>query len=465
MKIRRFGILVLLAAGLLSPMLPARAGVTSAAPNCPRVMEFSTGGAAQPDGIRLGAMGKSVPTDTQRTRVRYSASISPVGGNISGAESTAEGERNLRRAARSFRARCPESHIRLVGFSQGALVTGNVCNTFDSDPVMSRNTSCVLYSDPRRPDPVRPGVMATLPSFVPGFPMMGPRPQTRNIRVTQVCQTNDGICAAPNPVLDPIGFVNNLLGYLVYGAHGDYFAAPHTVDDGRLHTVRRAPYIPTADTARTAPGVPTLYDVLDPVSRLFITPAPIATTYRPTPLAAYLPPIVAWALPPRIGAVVLPPITDLQAILVAVVQVVDAVVGTVADVIDTIASWEVGGTPPRLPSQPVESVSQADRRPLPAKAADVISEREAATSAFSRSGVDASNVVGDGARAEYERLVSVVSVVPVRERQNDQLLLPLESSTAVAWRAPAAGVAADIDEPSNLTRHGLITPSRGLPET
>ncbi|MDR2279833.1 MAG: PE-PPE domain-containing protein [Gordonia sp. (in: high G+C Gram-positive bacteria)] len=314
-------------------------------------MEFSTGGAAQPDGIRLGAMGKSVPTDTQRTRVRYSASISPVGGNISGAESTAEGERNLRRAARSFRARCPESHIRLVGFSQGALVTGNVCNTFDSDPVMSRNTSCVLYSDPRRPDPVRPGVMATLPSFVPGFPMMGPRPQTRNIRVTQVCQTNDGICAAPNPVLDPIGFVNNLLGYLVYGAHGDYFAAPHTVDDGRLHTVRRAPYIPTADTARPAPGVPTLYDVLDPVSRLFITPAPIATTYRPTPLAAYLPPIVAWALPPRIGAVVLPPITDLQAILVAVVQVVDAVVGTVDDTIDAIAVPEVDAAE-QIPSTP-----------------------------------------------------------------------------------------------------------------
>ncbi|SEE57631.1 PE-PPE domain-containing protein [Gordonia malaquae] len=254
MNIRRSGILVLLAAGLLSPMLPSNVGVTSAAPSCPQVMEFSTGGAAQPDGIRLGAMGKSVPADTQRTKVHYSASISPVGGNISGAESTAEGERNLRRAARSFRARCPESHIRLVGFSQGALVTGNVCNTFDSDPVMARNTSCVLYSDPRRPDPVRPGVMATLPSFVPGFPMMGPRPQTRNIRVTQVCQTNDGICAAPNPILDPIGFVNNLLGYLVYGAHGDYFAAPHTVDDGRLHTVRRTPYIPTADTPRPAPG-------------------------------------------------------------------------------------------------------------------------------------------------------------------------------------------------------------------
>lgn len=409
--------MVLLAAGLLSPMLPSNVGVTSAAPSCPQVMEFSTGGAAQPDGIRLGAMGKSVPADTQRTKVHYSASISPVGGNISGAESTAEGERNLRRAARSFRARCPESHIRLVGFSQGALVTGNVCNTFDSDPVMARNTSCVLYSDPRRPDPVRPGVMATLPSFVPGFPMMGPRPQTRNIRVTQVCQTNDGICAAPNPILDPIGFVNNLLGYLVYGAHGDYFAAPHTVDDGRLHTVRRTPYIPTADTPRPAPGVPTLYDVLDPVTRLFITPAPIATTYRPTPLAAYFPPILAWALPPRIGAIVLPPITDLQAILITVVQVVDAVVGTVADAVDAItvpgvvAAEQIPSTPVAVPVTQDAELAATPLAPLVPKdgtETELPRVSEIASNVFGPAG-------GDGTQLDRmaARVTAAVSDLPV----------------------------------------------------
>ncbi|GEE03408.1 hypothetical protein nbrc107696_38540 [Gordonia spumicola] len=331
----------MLAVGIAATMAPIDAGSSYGASNCPEVMEFSTGGAAQPDGIRLGAMNKARPEGTARTKVRYSASISPVGGNISGAESTAEGERNLKRAARSFRARCPDSHIRLVGFSQGALVTGNVCNSFDSDPVMSRNTSCVLYSDPRRPDPVRPGVMAMLPSFVPGFPMMGARPETRHIPITQVCQSNDGICAAPNPVLDPIGFVNNLLGYLAYGAHGDYFAAPHSVDDGRLHTVRRSPYIPTADIAHPAPGVPTPYDVLDPVTSLLITPAPIATSYRPTPLVAYFPPLVSWLVPQRIGAVVLPPVNDVNALLQGVVQLVQAVTGTVVDVVEALPTLEL----------------------------------------------------------------------------------------------------------------------------
>ncbi|WP_336819288.1 cutinase family protein [Gordonia sp. MMO-8] len=429
MNIRRSGILVLLAAGLLSPMLPSNVGTASAAPNCPQVMEFSTGGAAQPDGIRLGAMGKPVPADTQRTKVRYSASISPVGGNISGAESTAEGERNLRRAARSFRARCPESHIRLVGFSQGALVTGNVCNTFDSDPVMARNTSCVLYSDPRRPDPVRPGVMATLPSFVPGFPMMGPRPQTRNIRVTQVCQTNDGICAAPNPILDPIGFVNNLLGYLVYGAHGDYFAV-RTVDDGHLHTVRRAPYIPTADTVRPAPGIPTLYDVLDPVSRLFITPAPIATTYRPTPVAAYFPPILGWVLPPRIGAVVLPPIADLQAILVAVVQLVDAVVGTVDDVVDAIAVPGVG-VAERIQLPPV-AVSDAQDAELAAVPSAPLVPGDRAETVLPRASEVASNVFGPavGGSVDVDRMAALVGA-PVAG-------LPIDPAFTVPVEAPLA---------------------------
>ncbi len=346
--------------------MPTGVGVAEAATQCPRVMEFSTGGAAQPNGIWLGAMGKPLPPGTQRTRVRYSASISPVGGNISGAESTAEGERKLTHAARAFRAKCPDTHIRLVGFSQGALVTGNVCNALDSDPVMARNTSCVLYSDPRRPDPVRPGVMAMLPSFVPGFPMMGPRPKNRHIPITQVCQTNDGICAAPNPVLDPIGFVNNLLGYLAFGAHGDYHAPPTSVDDGRVHLVRRTPYIPTADILRPAPGVPTPYDVLDPVSRQFITPAPIMTVYRPLPFAAYFPPIISWLVPPRIGAVVLPAL-DVAAVVGTVVQLLDAIVATADDLADTsVQPVSAAAVPAPTPPPPaVEPPQRESTLPVP----------------------------------------------------------------------------------------------------
>ncbi|MFC0315546.1 cutinase family protein [Gordonia phosphorivorans] len=269
-----------------------------------------------------------MPTHTRRASVHYSASISPIGGNVSGAESTAEGERNLTRAAREFRARCPESHLRLVGFSQGALVTGNVCNALDADPHMARRTSCVLYADPRRPDPERPGVMAMLPSFVPGFPMTGPRPETTQIPVAQVCQSNDIICASPNPVIDPVGFVNNLLGYLVHGAHGDYVAAPHTVDDGGEHLVHRDPYLPTADMRKPAPGLPTPYDVFDPVAALLLPSAPIATTYRPTPIADYFPPVLAWGVPARVGTVVLPPADDTAAIAPAVVELVEAVVDT-----------------------------------------------------------------------------------------------------------------------------------------
>src|SRR5690606_22636127 len=91
----------------------------------------------------------------------------------------------------------------------GAWVAGNVADSWAGDPVMGRNTSQTLVSDPRS----RTGVLRHIPNVIPQvFNTQGAR-KGRTIPKAETCRRSDGVCNTPDPFRDPIGALNGALGY------------------------------------------------------------------------------------------------------------------------------------------------------------------------------------------------------------------------------------------------------------
>ncbi|WP_336818978.1 cutinase family protein [Gordonia sp. MMO-8] len=227
---------------------------------CPDQMTFAVGGVDDPGARRVPGLSGPV------TRVRYSASIAPVG-DVPGDVSRREGERALDRAARSFRRQCPDSRIRIVGQSMGALVAGNVRDRWERDPVMRERTAFTLVSDPRAPR----GIMSMIPSVVPGLTMQGPRPQS-SIATSSVCRTSDAICDIGNPLQDPGHAINAVWGY----ANGDHGYAVVDHAPGRHMVPERVRVVPDTPIAWQPP---TPRQVLEPIVKTVVPkhlPAPVA---------------------------------------------------------------------------------------------------------------------------------------------------------------------------------------------
>lgn len=131
-------------------------------------------------------------------------------------DSRAEGTRAMVRAMTDMNTRCPLTSYVLVGFSQGAVIAGDIASDIgngrgpvDEDLVLG----VTLIADGRRqtdvgqdigPDPVGQGAEITL-AEVPtlsalGLTMTGPRPGgfgALNNRTNQICAPGDLICASP----------------------------------------------------------------------------------------------------------------------------------------------------------------------------------------------------------------------------------------------------------------------------
>ncbi|OBB11135.1 cutinase [Mycobacteriaceae bacterium 1482268.1] len=131
-------------------------------------------------------------------------------------DSRAEGTRNAVKAMTDMNNRCPLTSYVLVGFSQGAVIAGDIASDIgngrgpvDADLVLG----ATLIADGRRqtgvgqdigPNPVGQGAEITLHE-VPmlssmGLTMTGPRPGgfgVLNDRVNEICATGDLICSAP----------------------------------------------------------------------------------------------------------------------------------------------------------------------------------------------------------------------------------------------------------------------------
>ena len=131
-------------------------------------------------------------------------------------DSRAEGTRNAVKAITDINNRCPLTSYVLVGFSQGAVIAGDIASDIgngrgpvDADLVLG----VTLIADGRRqtgvghdigPNPPGQGAEITL-NEVPvlssmGLTMTGPRPGgfgLLNERVNEICATGDLICSAP----------------------------------------------------------------------------------------------------------------------------------------------------------------------------------------------------------------------------------------------------------------------------
>lgn len=176
----------------------------AAAATCPSTMVFAINGV---DGNPAQVPG--APHNVPRTNVYYrndlhSVVTDPVGTRRSG-------ERALTSAITKYRAKCPDSHVRVYAHSYGSWVAGNVR---DSKPAVRRNSSWVLVSDPRS----KMGVLRLAPSIPGYFDAQGSRGKAK-APTASTCRTTDGVCWEPNPVVDPVGAVNGIAGYLT-GAHG-----------------------------------------------------------------------------------------------------------------------------------------------------------------------------------------------------------------------------------------------------
>src|SRR6201996_1501774 len=164
--------------------------------------------------------------------VPYTAQFhNPLSGDtqISYDQSRAEGTRAAVKAMTDMNVKCPLTGYVLVGFSQGAIIAGDIASDVgngrgpvDDDLVLG----VTLIADGRRqqgvgqdigPNPPGEGAEVTLQE-VPvlsglGLTMTGPRPGgfgTLNGKTNEICAAGDLICAAPNEAFSVANLPNTL---------------------------------------------------------------------------------------------------------------------------------------------------------------------------------------------------------------------------------------------------------------
>ncbi|MFT4201359.1 cutinase family protein [Gordonia sp. (in: high G+C Gram-positive bacteria)] len=118
-------------------------------------------------------------------------------------------------------------NIEVTGYSQGARVAGDVLSDIGNGrlPGISKeNITGTLFSDPRQERIsgfAGRGIEMTLFGVIPGLTMSGRRDGGfGDIPVNTLCEQGDPICYLADPVKDPLGAIDGLLGYFV--KHTDY---------------------------------------------------------------------------------------------------------------------------------------------------------------------------------------------------------------------------------------------------
>ena len=185
------GLVLLLGAGFLT------APLATAAPACPAVALFAVAGtnetseAADPArsvGLLAGLTDPLARRWGDDLSVRYVPYPASLDRPVFYPFSEGRGAERLARDAGDLAARCPDTTITLVGFSQGADVVSDVVHRAANGTIAlpaDRIAGAVMLGSPRR-DPRAPNLLDT-----PGRGVLGPRP-TRELdvydgRVYEVC--------------------------------------------------------------------------------------------------------------------------------------------------------------------------------------------------------------------------------------------------------------------------------------
>ncbi|WP_424186468.1 cutinase family protein [Actinokineospora sp. G85] len=224
------------AAAAVAVVPPASAAPGAAA--CADVAVFETDGYGHGETLtnwRASAFNQNPPPGYQIIEVPYYAGVFPVVDEKALDESVAGGAAKLDAAVRAHHAACPQTQLRLAGYSEGAVVAGEVLEQYANSTVIPHHLlSGTLYGNPRRSfgeggrGGVAGGIETNLPTILPGVTMLGGR-DFGDIPVRDVCNENDGICNSTNMITNLAAFANGLIGY-ASGDHG-YVLDP-AVDTG-----------------------------------------------------------------------------------------------------------------------------------------------------------------------------------------------------------------------------------------
>ncbi|GAA4616057.1 cutinase family protein [Saccharopolyspora hordei] len=200
----------------------------SAAEACPDTAVFEVDGYGHGETLtnwNSSAFNASPPAGWQIVQVPYYAGVFPVKDRIALDESVAQGAAELERAVRDFHAGCSGSRLVLAGYSEGALVAGEVLQTLARDgSIPHEQVNGVLYGNPRRAfgdggiGGVAGGIETNVPTILPGVTMRGGH-DFGDLAVHEICNVNDGICNSNNMITNLAAFANGLVGY-ASGDHG-----------------------------------------------------------------------------------------------------------------------------------------------------------------------------------------------------------------------------------------------------
>lgn len=216
---------------------------------------------ANPRALLLSVTGplarQLAPSRVQTYTVPYTAEFRnplSVDNQMSYNDSRAEGTRAMVAAMTDMTTKCPLTSYVLVGFSQGAVIVGDVASDIgngrgpvDDDLVLG----VTLIADGRRqtgvgndigPDPQGEGAEITLHE-VPvlaglGLAMTGPRPRgfgVLNSKTNEICAPGDLICAAPKEAFSPVKLpstLNTLAGGAGQPIHAMYATPDFWNSDG-----------------------------------------------------------------------------------------------------------------------------------------------------------------------------------------------------------------------------------------
>lgn len=186
------------------------------------------------------------PDDVRVWTLPYSAQFANVQNQdqLSYDESREEGTQKVRERLAATHEECPLTDFALTGFSQGAVILGDIANEIGNHrgPIPpERVRGIALLADGRRTadQGINPGVpvggvgaeVALKPleglvqGVTPGASMRGARDGFGALqdRTFQICAQNDPICAAPESVLDAFGRALELANnsHAQYGTNED----------------------------------------------------------------------------------------------------------------------------------------------------------------------------------------------------------------------------------------------------
>lgn len=164
-------------------------------------------------------------------------------------DSRNEGMAKLNGELKHVATTCPSTRFMLAGFSQGAVIVGDVASDIGNGRGVvepEKILGAVMIADGRRQNGVgqNPGVElggvgaeialqplnAVVQAVTPGATMRGPREGgfgTLNDRAFEICAPDDTICDAPQGVGDALGRANELVG--AQGVHSEYASNPSVI--------------------------------------------------------------------------------------------------------------------------------------------------------------------------------------------------------------------------------------------